>query len=323
MPKIRVGILRGGPSSEYEVSLKTGAEILKHLPTDKYTPADIFIDKQGVWHSIGLPISPAKVFEQTEVIFNALHGEYGEDGQVQKVLEDFQVPYTGSGRLASALGVNKPLAGKYLHQAGLKVPPGLAFTWLDEPQIIAQTVFRKISPPWVIKPADRGSSVGIFFADNLSDLLSGIEQALEYSNQIMVEEYIKGVEATCGVVDDFRGLNYYPLLPIEIRRPVNSSVWSYEDKYSGLTEELCPGQFTGQLGEELGRLAILAHQTLGLRHYSRSDFIVSPTRGIYILEVNTLPGLTPTSLLPKSLEAIGCDYSDFLDHLVSLALKRK
>ena len=136
----------------------------------------------------------------------------------------------------------------------------------------------------------------------------------------MVEENIKGREATCGVVDKFRGNDFYSLLPIEIIKPEKSDFFDYEAKYCGGSQEICPGNFSRDEKEAIQELAVAAHKVLGLRHYSRSDFIISPGRGIYILEVNTLPGLTAESLLPKSLQAVGCSLPDFLDHLITLAL---
>ena len=137
-----------------------------------------------------------------------------------------------------------------------------------------------------------------------------------------MEEYIRGREATCGVVDDFRGHKTYPLLPIEIAPPAGKKFFDYEAKYSGQSTEICPSQFSIEEKRELGELAAAVHKLLGLKHYSRTDFIVSP-RGIYILEVNSLPGLTAESLVPKSLAALGVPLPHFLDHVVSLALGRK
>jgi D-alanine-D-alanine ligase len=136
----------------------------------------------------------------------------------------------------------------------------------------------------------------------------------------MVEEFIRGKEATCGVVEKMRDHDLYPLMPVEIR-PKGKKMFDYDAKYSGETEEICPGNFNNEEKLELHRLAQLAHRELGLRHYSRSDFIVSP-RGVYYLETNTLPGLTTESLLPKELAASGLQYPNFLEHLINLALRR-
>jgi D-alanine-D-alanine ligase len=168
-----------------------------------------------------------------------------------------------------------------------------------------------------------GSSVGTAIAKTLLELESAIDDALQYSDQALIEEFIFGREATCGVVDNFRNESIYSLLPVEIRKPSNATFFDYDAKYSGKSEEICPGNFTAVEKEMIQKIAKEAHKALGLRHYSRSDFIIHPKRGIYILETNTLPGLTSESLLPKSLQAVGCSLSDFFDHLIKLALEGK
>ena len=327
MSKHRVGVVRGGPSSEYEVSLQTGGSVLKHLPEDKYHKHDILIARDGTWHLGGIVMSPERVTSQVDVIFNALHGEYGEDGKLQSLLEHLGIPYTGSNVFASAIGMNKPLAKEIFKRNGIKVPYGLLVKQNEIENACpdgtgaAEYIFRKMSPPWVIKPADRGSSVGLVLARTFKELEQGLELAFSVSPNVLVEEFIKGREATCGVVDNFRGRDVYTLPPIEIRKPGNE-VWSYKGKYGGETEEICPGNFSPDEKMALEKLAAHAHQALGLRHYSRADFIISP-RGIYLLEVNTLPGMTAESLLPKALATVGCSYPDFLDHILQLALNRK
>ena len=319
----RVGVLRGGPGCEYEVSLRTGQSVLKHLPTHKYEPKDIFIDKDGLWHLGGLPTSPSHAARQVDVFFNALHGEFGEDGQLQGMLEALHTPYTGSGVVSSALGMNKPRAKEIFRQAGLRVPPGLTLDSLvdDSATKLANYVFHKISPPWIVKPADRGTSIGISHARTIAELAQAIESARPFSKTLLVEHCLRGREATCGVVDDFRGRDVYSLPPIEIRRSSNKSFWDYEDKYNGQTAEICPGQFDSETIKQIEELSTRAHRALGLKHYSRSDFMITDY-GIYILETNSLPGLTSESLLPKALAAVGCAYPDFLDHVIQLALAR-
>lgn len=321
---MRVGVLRGGPGHEYDVSLQTGQNILANLPS-KYHGRDILIDKSGVWHLDGLPTHPSRAARQVDVFFNALHGEYGEDGQIQSALDQLGVPYTGSGVAPSALGMNKPQAKEIFRRQGLKVPSGLVLAISSEtdfdPAAAARQVFNAVSPPWVVKPADRGSSVGLFLARNFQELVEALARARSYSDSLLVEHYLRGREATCAVVDNFRGQETYALPPIEIRPPAKKSIWTYDDKYSGATEEICPAGFPEAEKREIEKLAVAAHQALGLRHYSRSDFIITPY-GIYLLETNSLPGLTSESLLPKALAAVGTSYADFLDHVITLAVNR-
>ena len=319
--KIRVGVLRGGPSSEYEISLKTGAEVLKYLP-EKYNPVDIFIDKSGLWHLKGRPIDPHLVFRHLDVVFNALHGEYGEDGVVQEILDAHGFPYTGSTRFTSAMAMNKAAAKGMLGSSGIKTP---YYKILRREQIkslsgLARRLHRSFPQPCVVKPLAKGSSVGISVAFTLDELINALEVGFTIAETLLVEEYIAGREATCGVIDDFRGEHFYSLLPIEIKPPKQSSFFDYYAKYSGKSREICPGNFSRAESAKLQELARKVHSALGLQHYSRSDFIVHHKRGIYFLEVNALPGLTTECPFPKALEAVGCSFPNFLDHVIGLAL---
>ena len=322
MAKIRVGVLRGGPSAEYEISLLTGENVLKYLPPDKYQTHDILLSRDGVWHFNGFPLSPEKIFRKLDLIFNALHGEYGEDGKVQQFLETHSIPYTGSGVVASALAMRKTLAREIFQKAGLKIPRGMALGKKDNLGEKALEVREAFFSPWVVKPADRGSSVRVSIAQNIPELIGALSEAFVYSDKALAEEYVKGREATCGVLENFRGKKYYALPVVEIIPPAER-FFDYEVKYNGETKEICPARFEKEISGKIQEMAVLAHQSLGLRHYSRSDFIVSSARGrsgVFILETNTLPGLTSESLFPKASEAIGLSFPKLLDHLATLAL---
>ncbi len=319
---MRVGVLRGGPSSEYDISLKTGASVLSNLPRDRYAPLDIFIDKEGVWHIRGVPTTPDRAAAQVDVIFNALHGSYGEDGRLQQHLDSLGIPYTGSGALASALGMNKMLAKDRLKHAGIRMPRHVILDVTDDINDSILNVFRSFSQPSVVKPISGGSSVGVTLARSFAEFDTGVRNAFQHSSKVLIEEYIKGREATAGVIEGFRGKDLYNLFPIEIIPAPSHGFFSYDAKYGGETQELCLGNFTRQERLELERLSARVHTELGLAHYSRSDFIVSP-RGIYFLEVNTLPGLTDESLVTRALRAAGADLSEFLHHVVQLAYGTK
>jgi D-alanine-D-alanine ligase len=290
---------------------------------ERYEVLDIFIDKEGTWHFQGMPITPEKLFKKVDVVFNALHGSYGEDGTVQKTLDYFGIPYIGSTALASAVGMNKVLSKKIYKNNNLKTPLHTTISKKNNSSAEILKLFKSFPMPVVVKPVSGGSSVGTAIAKTLADLEQAVTEALKYSDTALIEEFIAGKEATCGVVDNFRNEPVYALLPVEIRKPSDSAFFDYKAKYGGQSQEICPGNFTAIEKEMIQKLAIDAHKALGLRHYSRSDFIINPKRGIYILETNTLPGLTSESLLPKSLQAIGCSLPDFLDHLIKLALKEK
>lgn len=315
-----VGVLRGGPSREYEVSLKSGASVLEALDRERFEPRDIFISRDGEWHVHGVAMEPEKALKGVDVAFNALHGEYGEDGRVQRQLDSLGVPYTGSDAFASAIAFNKQHTKEAVQKLGVKVPHGLILEPPKEGEIqaLAQKLFRSFPHPAIVKPVSGGSSVGTHIAHTYHGLEHALVQASAVAPKILVEEYIAGREATVGVVDNFRNERAYALMPVEIVPPAHHPFFTYEAKYGGETTERVPGHFTDEQKKELERIAKAVHEGLNLSHYSRSDFIVSK-RGIYFLEVNTLPGLTGESLLPKALKAIGSSLTAFLDHVINLA----
>ena len=320
MSSIRVGVLRGGPSLEHNVSLKTGESVLRNLP-QKYSAKDIFISKEGEWYWDGKPAHHERIFRQIDVAFNALHGEYGEDGKVQQLLEAFGIPYTGSGVMASALGMNKILARQAFKSAGLKTPFGFEIVLENGLAEAAKKIFKIMPPPWVVKYPSGGSSVGVSIARSFDDLEGALKKVSAFSSKILVEEYIKGREATCGVIDEFRNQKHYALPIVEIIPPAESGFFNYDAKYGGQTRELCPANFDLPTKRKIEAMAVAAHKAIGGRHYSRSDFIVSK-KGIYILEINTLPGLTAESLLPKAMMAVGSSHKELIDHLLGLALAK-
>lgn len=316
-----VGVLRGGPSSEYEVSLKTGATVLRELDKDKYEVRDLFVSRSGDWHLHGVPVRPEQALFGVDVAWNAIHGEYGEDGQLHSVLDSLGVPYTGSGAAASQLAFNKQHTKDLLVKNGIKVAHGIVVDVpedMDEQERLVVELFRSMPHPAIVKPVIGGSSVGVSIADNFHALAAALQTASRISPQVLVEELIRGREATVGVVDDFRGQKTYALMPVEIIPPPKH-FFDYEVKYNGETIERCPGNFSSAEKAELERAAKLAHELMGAAHYSRSDFILSP-RGIYFLEINSAQavGLTEGSLLPKALHAGGTKLSEFIDHVIDL-----
>ena len=317
-----VGVLRGGPSKEHEVSLKTGHAILTNLPEDRYTTRDIYIDTEGVWRERGRPTSPGRVLPSLDAVVVGLHGEYGEDGEVQKVLERYGVPYTGSDSFGSYLAMHKVLTKERAKDLGLLTPKYRFVEEGADTEAVAMEITRSFHQPVIVKPLRWGSSVGISIVGGFKPVHDAIDALLEAgSGGVLVEELIRGTEATAGVVEGLRGEDLYALPPIEIVPP-ERDFFSYDAKYSGSSKEIVPGRFSRSVSEELMRMARVMHQGLNLRHYSRSDFMVTP-KGIYFIETNTLPGMTSESLLPKSLAAVGVSFPDFLSHLVDLALTGK
>lgn len=325
---IRVGVLRGGMSDEFEVSIKTGANVLSALPKDKYKAVDILVTKDGTWHVGGIPRTPHEVKISIDVAFNALHGEYGEDGKVAHILDTHGIPFTGSHGVPSALAMNKPMAKEAFKRAGLRTPPGMTVEDYRDSTIVGQIpekiqelafkIFKSIPPPWVLKPAKGGSSQNTYLAKDFSALVDGLARLFPLGSDIVVEQYIHGKEVSVGVIENFRRERKYPVMPVEILK--EGGIFDYAAKAN--PSFLCPSSLTTMQKKEVEEMAIKAHDILGLRDYSRSDFIVTP-RGTYILEVNNNPGLTRHSILPAGLEAAGSSLRELVDHLLTLALGRK
>lgn len=295
-PRIKVAVLRGGPSSEYEVSLKTGAHILSLLRKmeEKYDPVDIFISRGGEWHHGGLVHEPHEALRHIDVVWNALHGSYGEDGQVQKLLDTLSIPYTGSGAAASAIAMNKDLA-KVAYQAHSLLMPKhkvLSLETVTDGELVR--IFRDFLHPVIVKPSASGSSVGIMMARDFQELRHAVVEAFEHSNKILVEEFIRGKEATCGVIESARGEGLYALIP--------------------------SGDTTSKENSLITSMAKRAHSVLGLRHFSTSDFIITPKGKIYILETDSVPVFHDDSHFHRSLENTGWQPHDFAHHCLELAL---
>lgn len=309
-------VLRGGPSGEHEVSLKTGEFFLNNMP-DYCDAVDVIIGKDGVWRIQGNEMCAGDILNSTDLAINALHGDYGEDGVVQKELENAGVLFTGSQSIESRIAMNKKQTKDILSRHGVQTPKYLVIQPDENVGLATARVFQTLSVPCVVKPLASGSSLGVSIVDRKILIEAAIEEARKYGTFVLVEEYIQGREASCGVIDAFRGQDVYMLPAVEIRP--NSQFYDYTAKYGGGTEKICPGRFSQYEKKEIARTAEIAHKALGLRHYSRTDVIVSPTRGIFMLEVNTLPGLTEESLLPKSLKAVGSSAMEFVEHIINLS----
>ncbi|HEC94200.1 MAG TPA: hypothetical protein ENI56_02395 [Candidatus Kaiserbacteria bacterium] len=320
---IVVGVLRGGPSHEYETSLATGNVLLSHLLPERYTPRDIFIDKTGVWHVAGRPVSPVRVLEMVDVVLVGLHGEYGEDGEVQKILERHGVPYSGSNSFASFLAMHKVFAKKYAGENKIHTP---RYVLIESPDDIADSIMtavRAFIPPVVVKPVRWGSSVGVSLSTGYPQVHEAAVALFDEGAQnVLLEEYVRGREASVGVIENFRGEELYTLPVAEIIATRNEEFLSSDVKKNDEGIKIsCPATFSKSQKEELLQSAMAMHRSLGLRHYSRSDFIVTP-HSIHYIETHSLPELAEKSIFPAMLEAVGEPSPNFTEHLINLALSK-
>lgn len=328
MTRTRVGVLRGGPSNEYDLSLKTGAAILAALPEDRYETRDILIDKRGVWHSRGMPSEPARALAQTDVILNAVHGGAGEDGTIGRILARTGIPYAGSVPHASALAFNKNRAREALIQSGIRMPRGVAFTLNTDLDtgMMARIVFAQFGPPYMVKPPTDGASHGIRLAHTIIELPDAIGDVLDAYGAALIEEFIRGHDASVGLIEDFRGEDLYALPPAHLIVPDGSRFIHAALHRDGSITHKVPSDFGFDEKQALVDAARRAHRILGLGHFSRADFILtpaSPTGGpgrVYLLEVNAIPGLYPGASFPPMLESVGSSVQEFAEHAIRLAM---
>jgi len=323
---IKVGVLMGGPSSEHEVSLNTGKNVLENLDKTKYESVSIKISKTGRWFLKGKPVNQSEALRGHDVVFNALHGTFGEDGKVQGILEHLGVRYTGSGIAGSAIAMDKFHSREIFKLAGLNTPKTLKIKKGENYMARVNFFVNKIVKlPVVIKPCSNGSSVGVRIASDINEINVAVVDAFKLDRHVLVEEFIKGRELTCGVLDDFplSGTGQTGALPVTEIIPVkNHGFFDYDAKYKpGHSNEITPAPLDSSMTQKVQDIAIKAHQVLGCRGYSRTDMILKNGNGtIYVLETNTLPGLTDTSLLPQSARIAGLTFSELLDKIISSSL---
>ncbi len=320
MIRTSVGVLRGGTSSEYTLSLKTGAAILSNLPDDKYETRDIFIGKDGTWHLRGIPVDPARALSQVDVVLSGLHGGVGEDGTVQRLLERAGVPYAGARPSPALNSLHKTRAHEILQKAGVRMPAAMGFSISDEMTTgeMARTIFNTFGPPYVVKPAQEGASTGILIASTPIELPDALAIILDMYGGALVEQFVRGEQATVGVIEDFRGEDLYALPPAHITLPEGEKLMRPDHHAGAKLTYSVPSSFDKSQKEMLANAAKDAHRALGLSHFSRADFIVTP-RAAYLLEVNALPGLYQGAAFPPMLEAVGSSVREFLEHSIKLA----
>lgn len=301
-----IGVIAGGISSERDISLLTGEGICKALIDKGYKAS--FIDFNGDISGI--------TDSNMSIAFVALHGKYGEDGTMQGLLELMKIPYTGSGVLSSALAMDKIYTKKIFQAENIPTPPSLALYQekaLDYNQIMLY-VQNSIEYPVIVKPNRGGSTIGVTIVDSSENLKDAVKAAFKFDNAVLIEKFIKGRLLTTGII----GMQPWPLPIIEIKP--KSGFYDYDAKYtSGLTEYIVPAPLNKKLAENIADISVKCHEILGCSALSRVDLIMDDRENIYFLEVNTIPGMTPTSLVPKAAAASGIDFNELAEIILNCA----
>lgn len=325
--KLKVGVLRGGPSAEREISLVTGQAVFNNLDRKKYLPTLIDMGqdsrffavlKNGRKKPLDLQNKDRKLFD---IIFIALHGTPGEDGTVQGMLEFLGIPYTGPDALSSALAMNKVFTGQIYKVNNLPHPEFIHFKndgWKNRrPEILAD-IEKKVGYPLVLKPVDQGSAVGVNIIKNEKELEEAVMKTIKKFPWLMAQKFIKGAEATCGILE--KNGELLPLPPTHIK-PNLGAFYDYKSKYKpGGSTHICPADFGEEINEKLQILALLSHKALKCRGMSRTDLFVAEDGHIYIIETNTIPGMTPTSLFPEAAGKAGISFPRMLDMIIEASL---
>ena len=308
MKKINLALLSGGISSEREVSINSGNQVYEALDKAKYN-----IRRYDPKTDLEQLVADAV---RTDAALIILHGPYGEDGTVQGLLDLLHIPFQGSGVLGSALAMNKAASKQLYEKSGIPTPAYVILEAGDH--IDAADCLSQIGLPMVVKPVVGGSSVGMSIVRAESEFRAAVDRAFAEDNAVMLEAYIKGIELTGGVIGN-RELEALPL--IEIVPDEAHAFFDYEAKYTaGVTQEICPARVDQKITRAAQEYAKKAHQALFCRGYSRTDMILQDQE-LFVLETNTIPGMTATSLLPQAAKVGGMSFSQLLDRLIELSLE--
>lgn len=338
--KIKVGIIMGGISSEKEISLESGRNIFSKMDRKRYLPLALFMDSTGLLWEIPLkmlmrnstgdiecdlneeatriPYEELKTL--VDIVYPALHGKYGEDGCIQGLLELLHVPYVGSGVLASALGMDKYASRKVLAMNGIDVPRTVAVSvrrWKNCRDEILQEIERDVGLPCVVKPAREGCSTAVRKALSLKDVGSAVTDALNWDNMALVEEFIEGMEVTCGIINDSAPVALVPSETIP-----TTGILSLEDKFLyGQGENKTPARLPEDVLKRVQEVAVSAFLALGLNTYARIDMFVPGDGRIVVLEPNTLPGMTPSTVLFHQAAASGITQAELISRIIQLSFE--
>lgn len=344
-------VLAGGLSTERDVSFKTGEMVAKALRENGHRVIllDVFMgykeaeeDISDIFeHSIEASVSVSAIPEtapdlakvkasrkdqsacffgpnvismcqMADIVFMALHGENGENGKIQAAFDLLGIKYTGSGYLSSALAMDKGAAKIFFEKNGVPTPAGMKMTKADHTDDFDKT---GLSLPCVVKPCCGGSSIGVSIVRTKEQFHAALDEAFYWEDELIIEEYIEGREFSVGVLE-------YQALPVIEIAPVEG-FYDYKNKYkAGSTVETCPAELSKEITEEMQKYAVMAAEALGLDTYSRMDFLLNKEGKIYCLEANTLPGMTPTSLLPQEAKVIGMNFNELCEKLIKISLQK-
>jgi len=311
MKKIKVLLLMGGGGTEHEVSLSSGREVLKNFDLEKYEVVSMIIEDKQIDIEKIKAVNPG-------VVFIVIHGGVGEDGTIQKILEDNGIKFIGCGSKTSSIGIDKTKFKKLMEENGLPVPRGIE---IIKNETLDLEKIKSLGKKWVVKPVGQGSSVGVSLVEDILKINEAADLAFKYEDRALIEEFVNGVEVSCGLLGNPSANSGQVIaLPVIEICPKNK-FFDYEAKYMiGRCEEIVPARLSGEVSKKIQEYSLRVFELINGRGFARVDFIVNGDQPI-ILEINTIPGLTPNSLLPKEARAAGINYPQLLDKMIELALE--
>jgi D-alanine-D-alanine ligase len=297
---LKIAVAMGGPGSEHDVSMASGKAVLKALRDAGCNAVELIVTE----HAIFAP-------EDVDVVFNTIHGTFGEDGDLQKLLDEQGVAYTGAGAISSELAFDKILSKKKFIEAGVPTPKS------EMVDCTNGLVMPKMDLPYVIKPPREGSSVGVHICRTIAEAKAAMEDAIKFSNDVLVEQLVEGKELTVGVIDG-------EILPVVHIAP-RSGFYDMSNKYpwmtgDGGTDYYCPADLSPEVTKVVQDAALAAHQSLGIEVYSRVDVLLDGDENPYVLEANTIPGMTESSLLPKSAKVAGYEFAELCMKIIDISM---
>ncbi|HWR40068.1 MAG TPA: D-alanine--D-alanine ligase [Patescibacteria group bacterium] len=308
MKQRKIAVVMGGPSAEREVSLNTGQAIVGALQEKGY-------------NAIGIDLDPPRLAQQlqeqnVQVVFNAIHGRFGEDGLMQGMLEMLGIPYTGSGVLASAMAMDKAVSKRLFQAAGIPTPRSVVYSQADRKRDLLAEILEEFRLPVVIKAATQGSTIGVVIVEQAGGVNQAVEEAFRYSDHIVVEEFIKGRELTVAVL----GNESPQALPV-IEIVPHSGCYDYHSKYTkGATEYIVPAVLPPEITQAVQQVSLKVFRLLGCKGIGRVDIMLDEKQRYYVLEINTIPGMTATSLVPKAAAAQGVSFGELCERILLTAI---
>lgn len=327
---MKIVLLAGGSSPEREISLRSGKAIYKALielghnvklvdpalgknqPKNEEEFFNPELNKENISTQKYLDAFQLEAFNDTDLVFIALHGKWGEDGTVQSILDLMNLKYTGSGVLASSIGIDKNISKVIVKHFGVITPQWKLVSKKDKQNLL--NIVEEVGLPCIFKPNDQGSTIGFSLINNLSEVEAAFEEALKYSDYVLIEKYIKGRELTVSILGD-------EALPIVEVKPKHQ-LYDYECKYTkGMTQYICPAELNLEVTKKIQEYALIAFRACKCEIFGRVDFILDEDNIPYFLEINTIPGMTDLSLVPMAAKAVGISFNDLISKIIELSLR--